>query len=224
MDAFLSFVQGNKAYFDAANAVSSVMNLIAWCAALVFLVIALRRNRVSQVGIGPFIFRMKQEAVAAAATAARAWQAEAPGHKVDVPRIRETVERAFSPEIAANLTGKSVLWVDDNPINNELAVRALRKLNLDIEQATSTEAAMTWIQRRPFDLVISDMGRGNNMRAGYELLQALRDRGNQVPFFIFAGGDRPEFRREAKERGAQLSTNDMLELIDYVVKYLGTER
>ena len=61
------------------------------------------------------------------------------------------------------------------------------------------------------------------MRAGYELLQALRERGNQVPFFIFAGSDRPEFRREAKELGAQLSTNDMLELIDYVVKYLGTE-
>jgi CheY-like chemotaxis protein len=223
MDAFLSFVQSNKVYFDVANALSSVMNLVAWCVALVFLGIALRRNRVTQVGIGPFIFRMKEDAVAAATTAARAWQAEVSGHKVDVPRIRKTVERAFSPEIASNLTGKSVLWVDDNPINNELAVRALRKFNLDIEQATSTEAALTWIQRRPFDLVISDMGRGNNMRAGYELLEALRNLGNQVPFFIFASSDRPEFRREARERGAQLSTNDMLELIDYVVKYLGTD-
>ena len=49
----------------------------------------------------------------------------------------------------------------------------------------------------------------------------IRKSGNEVPFFIFAGQDRPEFRREAAARGAQLSTNDMLELVDNVVKYLG---
>ena len=45
--------------------------------------------------------------------------------------------------------------------------------------------------------------------------------GNQVPFLIFAGSDSPEFRREAAERGAQLSTNDMLELIDHVILHDG---
>ena len=49
----------------------------------------------------------------------------------------------------------------------------------------------------------------------------LRDSGNKIPSFVFAGSDTPEFRREAAERGAQLSTNDMLELVDHVVKYLG---
>jgi hypothetical protein len=67
------------------------------------------------------------------------------------------------------------------------------------------------------------MGRGQDMRAGYDLLKQIRDRGSQVPFFIFAGSDRPEFRREAATQGAQLSTNDMLELIDQVVKYLGAQ-
>jgi hypothetical protein len=32
---------------------------------------------------------------------------------------------------------------------------------------------------------------------------------------------KPGLRREAAARGAQLSTNDMLELVDNVVKYLG---
>ena len=82
---------------------------------------------------------------------------------------------------------------------------------------------MEAVRRRRFDLVISDMGRGEDMRAGYTLLGRIRDSGSKVPFFIFAGSDKPEFRREAAERGAQLSTNDMLELVDYVVKYLGTE-
>ena len=159
----------------------------------------------------------------AATIAARAWQATVPDQKIDVPRIRATVEKAFAPEVANNIIGKSILWVDDNPANNLFAVRALRKLNLDVEQTTSTEAAIAAIERRSFDLVISDMGRGQDMRAGYDLLKQIRDRGSQVPFFIFAGSDRPEFRREAATQGAQLSTNDMLELIDQVVKYLGAQ-
>jgi ActR/RegA family two-component response regulator len=86
-----------------------------------------------------------------------------PGKQIDVPRIRATVDRAFAPRTLDNLTGKSVLWVDDNPSNNELAMRALRKFNLDVEQATSTDTALAAMQRRPFDLVISDMGRGADL-------------------------------------------------------------
>jgi CheY-like chemotaxis protein len=166
---------------------------------------------------------MKEEAIEATATAARSWQSGTSAKRVDISRLRQTVDRAFEPATLDKMIGKSVLWVDDNPANNALAVRALRKFRLDVEEATSTEAALEAVRRRRFDLVISDMGRGEDMRAGYTLLGRIRDSGSKVPFFIFAGSDKPEFRREAAERGAQLSTNDMLELVDYVVKYLGTE-
>ena len=43
-----------------------------------------------------------------------------------------------------------------------------------------------------------DMGRGRDMRAGYALLKAIREQGNRVPFFIFAGSDEPEFRRRKR--------------------------
>jgi CheY-like chemotaxis protein len=222
MESVLSFVQANKPYFELAQAFSSVVNLFAWLLALLLLVIALRKSRIESLSVGPFSFRMmKEEAIVATATASRAWQSPA-GENVDVPRIRATVDRVFTPETLNNLTGKSVLWADDNPANNELAVRAIRKFGLDIEQATSTEAAMAAFQRRRFDLVISDMARGDDMRAGYNLLKLLRESGSKVPYFIFAGSDTPEYRRAAAERGAQLSTNDMLELVDYVVKYLGS--
>jgi CheY-like chemotaxis protein len=221
MEGVVSFVQAHKPYFELAQALSSVVNLFAWLLALVLLVIALRKNRIESLSVGPFSFQMmKEEAVIATATASRAWPSPS-GEAVDVPRIRATVNRVFTPETLNNMTGKAILWVDDNPANNELAVRALEKFGLDIEQATTTQAAVTAFQRRKFDLVISDMGRGDDMRAGYNLLKLLRDRGSEVPFFIFAGSDKPEFRREAAERGAQLSTNDMLELVGDVVKYLG---
>jgi DNA-binding NarL/FixJ family response regulator len=61
---------------------------------------------------------------------------------------------------------------------------------------------MAAFKRRKFDLVISDMDRGDDMRAGYSLLKLLLDRGSKVPFFIFAGSDTPEYRREAAKRGA----------------------
>jgi CheY-like chemotaxis protein len=120
-----------------------------------------------------------------------------------------------------NLIGRSILWVDDNPANNELIVRTLKKLRLNVEQATSTEEALAEMERRRCDLVISDMGRGRDMRAGYGLLKAIRDRGSQVPFLIFSSSDKPEYRKEAAVLGAQLSTNDMLELIAHIIKYLG---
>jgi CheY-like chemotaxis protein len=215
IDAFLDFMQSNKPYFEAANAISSAMNLIAWCFALVFLLVM--RRQIRSVEVGPISIKMQEEAVSAAASAARAW----PGQNVDVTRIRQTVNKAFTPATANNLTGKSILWVDDKPANNALVVRALRRFHLDIEQVTDSKAAVSAIQARRYDLVISDMGRGDNLRAGYDLLKYLRASGIDMPFFIFSSGDTPDFRREAKDLGAQLSTNDMLELIDNVVAYLG---
>jgi CheY-like chemotaxis protein len=221
IETAVSLIQANKPYFDAAHAMSSVVNLFGWLIGGIVLTMAWRRNGIRSVTVGPLSFRMQEAAIEAAATAARDWKSKSPTQKIDVPRIRATIERAFAPEIADNLIGKSVLWVDDNPQNNLLAVRALTKLQLDIEQVTSTELGLDAMQRRHFDLVISDMGRGDHMTAGYELLAAVRATNKQVPFLIFAGADTPEYRRTAKERGAQLSTNDMLELIETVVALLG---
>jgi CheY-like chemotaxis protein len=221
MDAILGFIHGHKTYFDAVQAISSVVNLLGWSLGAVLLAFAWRRKGIKSITLGPINFQMQEAAVEAAAVAARDWHTKDPSQKVDVPRIRATIERAFKPEVADKLIGKSILWVDDNPSNNMLAVRALRKLHLDVEQAASTELGLAAMGRRHFDLVISDMGRGTNMRAGYDLLKAIRDQGNQIPFLIFSGADRPEFRREAVERGAQLSTNDMLELTDQVIQHLG---
>jgi len=221
MESVFSFVQAYRPYFDLAQALSSVANLLAWCLALILLVVAIRRNKIDRLVVGPISIMMKEEAVQATAAAARSWQSNTDRYNVDVSRIRATVERAFSPKTFDNMIGKSVLWVDDNPANNELAVRALRKFRLDVEQTISTDAALAALLRRKFDLVISDMGRGEDMRAGFDLLTRLRGSGSKVPFFIFAGSDTPEFRRAAAERGSQLSTNDMLELVDNTVKYLG---
>lgn len=221
METIVAFIQSNKPYIDAAHALSSAINIVGWLLGAVLLWIAWRRNSIKSFQVGPVNFQMEQAAVEATATAARDWQAKAPMQTFDLGRIRETVGRAFRPAVLDNLTGRSVLWVDDRPANNALAVRALRKFHLDVEEVTSTEAALDVMQRRHFDLVISDMGRGDNKRAGYELLAEMRRKGSMVPFLIFSSSDRPEFRQEAMDRGAQLSTNSIVELLDYIIRDLG---
>lgn len=220
MQAALEFVQSYHSFFEAVQAVSAIISIVGWCLGAILLWIAWRRNAIRSVSVGPIGFEI-QDAVAATATAARDWQSKSPFQKINIGKIRKTIERAFSPDVRDQMMGKSVLWVDDNPNNNMLATRALQKLRLDVQQETSTEAALQAMARRRFDLVISDMGRASNMQAGYDLLKAVRDSGNPVPFFIFAGSDTPEFRREALARGAELSTNDMIELIDAVIDKLG---
>lgn len=218
MDQLLNF---NPSMIDAVHAVSSIFNVVGWTIGFIVLFYAWRRNAIHSVSVGPLSIRMEEAAIQAAKTAALDWYGQDNSQPVDMQRIRRTVERAFTPDIVENLIGKTILWVDDNPDNNMLAVRALRRLQLDIEQVVSTEAAVAAMRERRYDLIISDMGRGENMRAGYDLLEIVRDAGIGVPFFVFAGSDRPEFREEAKQRGAQLSTNDMLELMDCIVHYLG---
>ncbi|MGO4682929.1 response regulator [Hyphomicrobium sp. 2TAF46] len=222
MEFVLDFIETNKVWFSAAQAISSVVSLAAWCIAIPTVILLWRRGSLSGINLGPIGFQFRA-AVEATAAADRAWKGNSPNQKVDIPRIQATLAPAFQPEIANNLIGKAVLWVDDNPANNRLGVRALRKLQLDVEQVESTEAALSSIENRHFDLIISDMGRGSNMRAGYDLLRSVRALDPAIPFFVFAGSDTPKFRREAAELGAQLSTNDMLELVDNVIKFLGRE-
>jgi CheY-like chemotaxis protein len=220
-EAFLTYVAQNRPMFDAAEAMSAVINILGWTLGGVLLWRAWLRGGIRSVNVGPLRIQLQEEAMTAAAVAARDWQAKSGEGGIDMGRLRSTVERAFEPQMTDRLIGRSILWVDDNPANNELAMRALRKLLVDVVQVTSTQAALATLASRTFDLVISDMGRGDDMRAGYDLLAQIRGRGLTIPFFIFSSEDRPDYRVEAKRQGAQLSTNDMLELIDGVISTLG---
>ena len=88
------------------------------------------------------------------------------GTVAQLRRIASLVTDAVSEEVA----GKRVLWVDDRPEGNELEVIALTALKLDVKQVTTTEQAISDLRERRFDVVISDMKRGENEEAGYDLL------------------------------------------------------
>ena len=147
-------------------------------------------------------------------------QTQTQAHIPEAERTKETAERInrlVTPGASQQLTIASVLWVDDLPANNKYERQALEALGIQFTISTSTKDALEKVQREKYDVIISDMGRPGDQRAGYTLLQKLRDMGILVPFIIYSGSKLPEHIAEARRRGAFGSTNDPEELLELVV-------
>jgi CheY-like chemotaxis protein len=110
---------------------------------------------------------------------------------------------------------RQVLWVDDRPANNVFETQAFEKLGFNVTSALSTADALDKVGKRKYDLIISDMGRPEGARAGFDLLSRLREQKVTVPFIIYSSANTPETRAEAIRLGAFGSTNrpdDLLHL------------
>jgi CheY-like chemotaxis protein len=128
----------------------------------------------------------------------------------------------YAKEPASNLPQQSgrkhILWVDDRPDNNIHERAAFEAMGYNFTLALSTGEALQMLSGEQFAAIISDMGRREGPREGYVLLDAVRSRGNNTPFFIYAGSNAPEHKREAIEHGAQGCTNYAQELFELVTK------
>jgi CheY-like chemotaxis protein len=103
---------------------------------------------------------------------------------------------------------RRVLWVDDQPSNNAYEIAQLEALGADVVQATSTRDALAALRgaARPFDAVISDLGRvedgAENPSAGLDLVRTLRTQGDTVPAFIYTSQGGMDRRAELLAAGA----------------------
>lgn len=147
------------------------------------------------------------------------------GQKSDpeqISRAAESVVGAVTQSGSRDSMGsrRNILWVDDRPNNNIYARRAFEVLGVDFTLALSTNEALEILKRNKFSAIISDMGRKEGPREGYVLLEALRASDTRTPFFIYAGSNDPEHKREALEKGAQGSTNSPQELFSLIAEYI----
>ena len=132
-----------------------------------------------------------------------------------------TAGRAVTP--ADGDWRRRILWVDDRPDNNAYLRKAMEAMGLAFTLALSTREALAILSSERFAAIISDMGRREGSGEGYVLLDAVRTNDPRTPFFIYAGSNALEHRREAIRRGAQGSTNSPRELFDMVVQALPEE-
>lgn len=86
-------------------------------------------------------------------------------------------------------SARYALWVDDRPENNERE-RALLEtvLKLKFTNVLDTDAALDEMgkDRKKYRVVISDMGRPPDPRAGYTLLDRMRNEGFMHPYIIYS--------------------------------------
>lgn len=169
--------------------------------------------------------RQMEAAAALGAAAGRRLEAGAPTDEVasEAKAAAGVVARLARPQSVRSIQRRTILWVDDHPGNNRFEREAFEALGLSVVLSTSTEDALLRVSDQGFDVVISDMSRPPDHRAGYTLLQKLREQGNTAPFIIYAGSAAPEHRKEAERLGAQGTTNRPDELLQMVLRAMGVQ-
>lgn len=129
----------------------------------------------------------------------------------------DVVAESVNSRVIRRAGEATILWVDDRPDNTIYERKSLEAIGVFFMLATSTEEALEKLKKQKFDVVISDMGRPPDQRAGYTLLENLRAAGSRTPFIIYAGSNAPEHKAEARRCGALGSTNRASELFSYVL-------
>ena len=135
---------------------------------------------------------------------------------ISVPSMVKSVETAVN--LAKDGSDNPwVLWVDDKPENNIYEREALSSIGVSFILAETTENALEVLDDRTFAAIISDMGRPDSNRAGYILLDTIRERGNRTPLFFYArGGWKPQYQVETLKHGGQGCTNDGQKLFEMI--------
>jgi len=92
--------------------------------------------------------------------AAAASQADGqPPHESQVAEIANVVKQEITPQTIRNVSGASVLWVDDQPSQNNYKRKAMELLGIRFTISTTTDDALEKLSHHKYDVIISDMTR-----------------------------------------------------------------
>jgi CheY-like chemotaxis protein len=130
--------------------------------------------------------------------------------------ISDLMEQVF--EIKKPGSIKSILWVDDHPKNNAMLMMMLAEKGIEVHTALSTEEALSKLDARKFDCIISDMGRTESgtyiSTAGIVITRKIREKDRNIPIIIYSGSQTAQANeQEALDAGATEVTTTTTALI-----------
>jgi CheY-like chemotaxis protein/Na+-transporting methylmalonyl-CoA/oxaloacetate decarboxylase gamma subunit len=135
--------------------------------------------------------------------------------------VASLINQIVTPRTLHKIQGARILWVDDRPSNNLYEREALSALDIQLVLSNSTEDALKKLGEENFNVIISDMGRPPDARAGYTLLEKVQKLNVDAPYIIYAfKGDLPEHQREARSKGAFASVSRPAHLFEKVINAL----
>ncbi len=138
----------------------------------------------------------------------------------DISKLIEDIPvLAKEPKHAAR-----VLWVDDNPANNEFERKALRPHGIIFDNVVSTSEALDQMNNESYDLIITDLSRtdssdGSRTAGANFLTQATVVKG--PPVIVYAGYWVEKQKPELIKLGASEATSSCQQLFDSVLGLLG---
>jgi PAS domain S-box-containing protein len=104
---------------------------------------------------------------------------------------------------APSMRSLRVLVAEDNPVNQKLTARVLKKRGLAVEQVRDGEAAVALVGKKRFDLVLMDVQLPG--MSGWEAAAAIRKAekktGDRVPIVALSASTLPADRRRCLEAG-----------------------
>jgi signal transduction histidine kinase/CheY-like chemotaxis protein len=131
--------------------------------------------------------------------------------------------------LGTDLSGISVLVVDDETDTREMIRQVLADCNAEVFMASSAEEALVLLQEKRPLLLVSDIGMPDV--DGYELLRRVRELGPKlggaIPAIALTAFARPEDRGRALEAGFQAHIAKPMDLTDFVTniaRIVGTRR
>src|SRR5262249_11943347 len=99
----------------------------------------------------------------------------------------------------------------------------LQDAGCSLALAVSTEEATRLLEDRDFQVLVSDMGRGERETAGLDLLEWLRGRGIVAPTIIFASlSSVAHHGPRARELGAVLCTSGAASVLNAIAEILAS--
>jgi len=101
-----------------------------------------------------------------------------------------------------------VLWVDDHPQNNIYEKQFFEARRIAVHTTRTSADALRLLSMYDYDIVISDMGRGEDRLAGLKLVEQMRALEDETPLIIYTvrpdgEDDQRAQRRLVSDAGAQ---------------------
>lgn len=138
-----------------------------------------------------------------------------------VARVRRSPLRWVRAFLGKCMAVPTLLWVDDYPANNSSLQELIEGCGCRVQNALDTDEAMERILAGPIDLIITDMGRGENPTAGLELLARVRGAGLRHPMAVFSSPRAvAEYGEEAQSLGAMVCTSGTVQLFDFLTQHI----
>jgi CheY-like chemotaxis protein len=206
-----------------------VVGFLFWLMLVVYLLlrfkdpIAARLANASELSvktpIGEIAVKVATETSAALAAAESRADTKQDQPKTDLQAVQKSAHAAA--QALDKLKDRCILWVDDNPHNNEYEASAFRAAGLCIQAVKTSAQAMDRLKSSRFDLVITDLTRGRDSSAGLKFIKAAKHLNPSLRILVYSSARGAHQFPEAYRLGAVGATYRPRELFDRAVELLG---